>query len=117
MLLALWRLRSLGKLKGPVVRDQVAAVSVGHVLGELALDLCYAEDSRARVDLTVVATARGGIVEVQGTAEGEAVPRKEVDTMIDLALNGIGKLHWVQSEVLDEAGVKVSDLMIPRGAA
>jgi ribonuclease PH len=117
MMLALWKLRRDGKLTAPVVRDQVAAVSVGHVQGELALDLCYAEDSKARVDLTVVATARGGIVEVQGTAEGEAVPRAEIDAMIDLALQGIARLHSVQSDALREAGVDVSALMIERGVA
>jgi ribonuclease PH len=117
LLLALWKLHRSGKLAGPVVRDQVAAVSVGHVADELALDLCYAEDSKARVDLTVVATARGGIVEVQGTAEGEAVPRTEIDAMIDLALQGIGRLHMVQSDALQEAGVNAAELLIARGAS
>ncbi len=67
-----------------VIRDQVAAVSVGHVDDQLALDLCYAEDSTARVDLNLVATAKGEIVEIQGTAEGVAVPRADIDAMVDL---------------------------------
>ncbi|MBI5532645.1 MAG: ribonuclease PH [Deltaproteobacteria bacterium] len=117
VVLALAKLRRDGKLLVPVVRDQVAAVSVGHVDGRLALDLCYAEDSTARVDLTVVATARQAIVEVQGTAEGEAVPRAEIDSMIDLALQGIARLHRVQSDALKDLGVDVEALMIPRGGA
>lgn len=117
LLLALWKLRCAGKLQAALVRDQVAAVSVGHVQGALALDLCYAEDSKARVDLTVVATARGGMVEVQATAEGEAVPRTEIDEMVDLALQGIVALQAVQSDALRRAGVQVAELFIARGAA
>lgn len=112
--LAMRRLSVLGKLKGPVLRDQVAAVSVGHVSGEMLLDLCYAEDSRARVDLNVVATSDGSIVELQGTAEGEAVPRKQIDAMVDLALLGIEKLCQRQRDVLSEAGVQLSDVMKQR---
>jgi ribonuclease PH len=98
--LAVSRLRLSG-----VIRDQVAAVSVGHVDDQLALDLCYAEDSTARVDMNVVATAKGDIVEVQGTAEGVAVPRSDIDRMIDLALEGILQLVDVQNRALSEAGV------------
>ncbi|HEY4106885.1 MAG TPA: ribonuclease PH, partial [Polyangiaceae bacterium] len=94
--LACDKLTRSGRLRKPVLRDQVAAVSAGHVAGEFALDLCYAEDSTARVDLNVAATARGAIVEVQGTAEGEAVPRVDIDAMIDLALAGIAELCVVQ---------------------
>ncbi|HVJ19083.1 MAG TPA: ribonuclease PH [Polyangiaceae bacterium] len=109
--LAVDKLTTLGKLKGPVIRDQVAAVSVGHVDGELALDLCYAEDSKARVDLNVVATGRGDIVEIQGTAEGEAVPRTEIDRMVDLALLGIAELAELQRRTLQGAGVDLARLM------
>jgi ribonuclease PH len=109
--LAVDRLTTAGKLKGPVIRDQVAAVSVGHVEGELALDLCYAEDSKARVDLNVVATPRGDIVEIQGTAEGEAVPRAEVDRMVDLALLGIAELAVLQRQTLESSGVDLERLM------
>src|SRR5690606_30257521 len=59
---AMQKLYAAGKLKGPALRDQVAAISVGHVSGAFALDLCYAEDAMARVDLNLVATAAGGIV-------------------------------------------------------
>ena len=110
--LALDKLTRLGTLKKPVLRDTVAAVSVGCVAGdELALDLMYLEDSRARVDLNVVATGAGGIVEVQGTAEGEAVPRKTIDAMIDLALQGIGSLGHLQRAALLGAGVQLDTLL------
>jgi ribonuclease PH len=109
--LALDKLRSSGRLARPVLRDCIAAVSVGHVADEFALDLCYAEDSTARVDLNVVATGRGGIVEIQGTAEGEAVPRADIDRMVDLALVGIEKLVALQKRTLAAAGVELSRLM------
>ncbi len=112
--LALQKLRDKRKLEHPVLRDQVAATSVGHVDGQFALDLCYAEDSTARVDLNVVATARGGIVEIQGTAEGEAVPRSDIDQMVDLALEGIASLCEKQRAVLEESGVDIGKLLVQR---
>jgi ribonuclease PH len=113
--LACNRLYANGLLRGPVLRDQVSAISVGHVDGELALDLCYAEDSQARVDLNVVGTARGGVVEVQGTAEGSAVPRSDIDRMMDLAFVGIESLCKVQRDVLE--GAKVPLARVLKGAA
>lgn len=112
--LAMAKLSAAGKLRGPVIRDQVAAVSVGHVVGELLLDLDYKEDSTARVDLNVVATAGGGIVEIQGTAEGEAVPRSDIDKMTDLALEGIASLCEVQRQALSLAGVELDQLLLPK---
>jgi ribonuclease PH len=110
--LAAHRLTERGDLKKPVLRDQVAAVSVGHVDGSLALDLCYAEDSTARVDLNLVATEAGGIVEIQGTAEGAAVPRAEWDQMIELGLLGIEQLAQEQQKALSTQGVELQKLMI-----
>lgn len=110
--LALGRLRERGRLDRPVLRDQVAAIGVGHVDGELALDLCYAEDSTARVDLNLVATARGGIVEIQGTAEGEAIPREQMDALVDLALVGIEELVGIQSATLAKAGIDRGALIL-----
>jgi ribonuclease PH len=112
--LALARLRATRRLDRPVLRDQVAAVSVGHLDGGYALDLNYAEDSTARVDLNVVATARGGIVEIQGTAEGEAVPRSEIDQMVDLALEGTAELCRIQRQALAAAGVDLEELLVKR---
>ena len=103
-------LEKLGLVK-KVLRDQIAAVSVGHVDGQYALDLCYAEDSTARVDLNVVATAKGAIVELQGTAEGEAVPRTDVDAMVDLALEGVAELCLVQKQALAAVGVHLDQLL------
>ena len=108
---------ALAKTKTRALRETIAATSSGYVegLGHL-LDLCYVEDSRARVDLNVVATATGKIVEVQGTAEGEPIERKEIDTMVDLALVGIAKLGQLQREVLASAGVRLEELTLaPKG--
>lgn len=102
---------ALSKINARILREAVAATSVGHLQGiGNALDLCYVEDSRARVDLNVVATASGKIVEVQGTAEGEPVERSEVDAMVDLALRGITKLIERQREVLASAAVDLAAL-------
>jgi len=111
--LALGKLGRAGALTKPVLRDQVAAVSVGYVEDGLALDLVYTEDSRARVDLNLVATAGGAIVEVQGTAEGEAIPRPEVDRMIDLGLAGVAGLVRAQRATLAAAGTKLDELFQP----
>jgi len=78
----------------------------------LALDLCYLEDSKARVDLNVVATATGKIVEIQGTAEGAPVERREIDAMVDLALIGIAKLAGEQRALLGRAGVDLGAMMM-----
>ncbi len=110
--LALDRLKRRGALTHPVLCDQVAAVSVGHVDNALALDLCYSEDSNARVDLNLVATAKAHIVEVQGTAEGRAVPRKDIDEMLDLGLSGIEQLAQRQRAALLEQDVQLDGLLI-----
>jgi len=86
------------------VRERVAAVSVGIVDGEPRLDLDYAEDSSAQVDMNVVATERGGLVEVQGTAEGNPFPRADLDRLLDLALCGIDVLLAAQKKALGSRG-------------
>jgi ribonuclease PH len=102
---------ALSKIGLRVLRESIAATSVGLLDGTgNALDLCYVEDSRARVDLNVVATASGKIVEVQGTAEGEPVERREIDAMVDLALIGIGRLAQVQRDALARGGVDLAAL-------
>jgi ribonuclease PH len=102
---------ALAKVGVRALREPVAATSVGYLDGTgLALDLCYLEDSKARVDLNVVATSTGKIVEVQGTAEGEAVERRDVDAMVDLALAGIEKLTQEQRVVLARGGVDLAAL-------
>ncbi|TML02021.1 MAG: ribonuclease PH, partial [Actinobacteria bacterium] len=67
---------------------------------ELLLDLCYEEDARAEVDFNVVMTGTGQLVEVQGTAEGKAFSRRQLDSMIDLAADGIEQITEFQRQVL-----------------
>ena len=84
------------------LHGQVAAVSVGIYSGEAVLDLDYAEDSEAETDLNVVMNEAGGFVEVQGTAEGHAFRRQELDAMLDLADGGIQALLAAQRDALDD---------------
>ncbi len=78
----------------------VAAISVGIINGVPMLDLDYAEDSTAEVDLNVVATGKGELIEVQGTAEGKPFPRADLDKMLGLALEGISKLTAIQKQAV-----------------
>ncbi len=98
---AIQKLKKAGKIPGTPVKRHVAAVSVGVVDGEVRLDLDYGEDSTAEVDMNVVATSEGQLVEVQGTAEGKAFGRGELDRMLDAALAGIGKLVTAQQRALE----------------
>jgi len=82
------------------VRDYLAAVSVGVIDGRILLDLDYAEDSRADVDMNVVMTRGETLVEVQGTAEGEPFDRKTMDQMMDRAAEGIRQLTEKQRELI-----------------
>ena len=84
--------------KSPLL-DAVAAVSVGMVEGRVLLDLCYAEDAKAETDMNVAMTGRGGIVEIQGSAEGRPFSRREADHMLDVANEGINTLLALQKEV------------------
>jgi ribonuclease PH len=93
-----------------VLRDQVAAISVGFVNGEILVDLDYEEDFAARVDMNVVATLGGELVEVQSTAEGVALPRKDFDAMLDAALKAIQALCEEQVKALKAADVELSIL-------
>jgi ribonuclease PH len=94
-----------------VLRDQVAAISVGYVDGEVLVDLDYREDSSARVDMNVVATREGRLIEVQSTAEGVAIERKTFDALLDAALNAIAKLCELQEQALRDAGADLKILM------
>ena len=97
---AITRLVQSGKIKEHALSDLVAAVSVGVVGGVAMLDLPYEEDVRADTDMNVVMTGSGRFVEVQGTAEGEAFSRDELDQLLDLAALGIGRINEAQREVL-----------------
>ena len=93
-----------GRIERPPVTERVAAVSVGIVDGVPCLDLDYREDSSAQVDMNVVATQSGGLVEVQGTAEGDPFPRRDLDALLDLAMAGIDRLLAAQATALVRPG-------------
>ena len=89
-----------GQIKKNPIHGHVAAVSVGIVGQQPVLDLDYAEDSSADTDLNVVMNEAGGLIEVQGTAEGHAFQRGELDAMLDLAQEGIAQLIEAQEAAL-----------------
>jgi ribonuclease PH len=97
---AVGRLAESGALPADVLPDSVAAISAGIVEDGLLLDLCYEEDARAEVDFNVVMTGSGRLVEVQGTAEGQAFSREQLDALLDLASSGIEQLTEFQRQVL-----------------
>ena len=90
-----WMVRT-GRLTASPVKRHVAAVSVGIVHGEVRLDLDYAEDVRAEVDMNVVMTSEGRFVEVQGTGEHGTFDRSALDALVELASSGIGELLEIQ---------------------
>jgi ribonuclease PH len=98
--LALDRLVAAGTLKKSPLRQLVAATSVGIVDGHVLLDLAYEEDSQAEVDMNVVMTEDGGLVEVQATAERSAFPRSKMLEMMDYAEAGIRELLEAQRKLL-----------------
>lgn len=93
----------LGDQARAVLRDSVAAVSVGVVNGEAVLDLDYVEDSSADVDMNVVRLGRGGFVEVQGTGESGVFSREQLNRLVDLADSGIDRLRELQRAALGAA--------------
>jgi len=94
------RLVGSGSLPRTPLTDAVAAISVGIVDGEVLLDLPYAEDSRAEVDMNVVMTGSGELIEVQATAEKSPFGRASLDRMLELAAGGIGEIVREQERVL-----------------
>lgn len=99
---ALRRLKEKENWEKLPVSDYVAAVSVGKVEGEIILDLCYAEDSLAEVDMNVVMTGNGRFVEIQGTAEEATFTREELQDFLSMAEQGIKQLIAYQKELLGE---------------
>ncbi len=98
--LALQPLIERGELPSELLARQIAAISVGMVDGEPMLDLAYTEDVAAEVDLNVVMTAAGGLVEVQGTAEKAPVDRAGFNELLDLSAQGIRRLLDLQNKAL-----------------
>lgn len=103
LVLAVDRLISEGKLLQSPIVHQVSAVSCGIVKGEPLLDLCYAEDSRAQVDMNVIMDDAGRFVEVQGTGEGRSFSRGELDALLEMAERGNRELMRAQREALRDA--------------
>ena len=100
LVMAIKSLMDKGLLKENPVHGQIAAISVGIHNGTPILDLDYAEDSTAETDLNVVMNEAGGFIEVQGTAEGHAFRREELDSMLNLAADGIAELLQMQRDAI-----------------
>jgi ribonuclease PH len=110
LVLALSRLYIDGNMQSWPIIDFVAAISVGILGGTPLLDLNYAEDSKAGVDMNVVATGKGKFVELQGTAEGASFSEEEMQAMIALAKAGIADLVTKQREVLASVLARVDNV-------
>jgi ribonuclease PH len=95
-------LRDQGKVKEEPLLDCVAAISVGTVEGRVLLDLCYAEDAIAEVDMNVVMTGGGRFVEIQGTAEESPFSKEQLDAMLAVAARGVRQLVRLQQRLLAE---------------
>ena len=102
LVLALQQMRQKGMIRTIPVSDYVAAISVGVVAGTPMLDLAYDEDSRADVDMNVVKTGDGRFIEVQGTAEGPPFERGALDSLLQLADEGIRTLVTLQQSVVGD---------------
>jgi ribonuclease PH len=101
---ALWQctefMKKTGMITAPAIRNHVAAVSCGIVRGQPVLDLNYDEDSTAGTDANFVLTGTGGLVEIQGTAEGTPFTEDELSALLKLARKGIGELVALQKQAL-----------------
>jgi len=100
--LAFARILEKKKISSFPMKENVAAVSVGMLKGTPVLDLCYEEDSGADVDMNIVMTESGRFVELQGTAEENPFSQEELDRMISLAREGLGKIFAMQREFTDQ---------------
>ncbi len=109
--IALGKMMLQGDLRAWPLVGQVAAISVGIVDGRSLLDLEYVEDSAAEVDLNLVATADGKIVEIQGTGEKRAFAREELDVLVDLGTLGIGELVKAQDRALADIRRDVDEVL------
>lgn len=103
--LAIKNIMGKGLVKEMPLTDYVGAISVGIFKGDLILDLCYEEDSKAEMDMNVVMVGSGNFVEVQGTAEKDPFSKKQMDELLALAEKGIKELFKIQKKHLE--GLKV----------
>jgi len=101
LVLALQKLIVDGEIPPDVLKSPLAAISVGMLDGAPMLDLCYEEDFAADVDFNIVMNAEGEFIEMQGTAEGTAFSRQDLDGMLSLAEKGIVELLLIQQELLN----------------
>jgi ribonuclease PH len=97
---ALHKLKEDGLIRTLCLKDIVAATSVGIVNGSLLLDLTYNEDSQAEVDMNVVMTGKGELIEIQGTAERKTFTQEQLGSMLNLAKKGIAQLVDMQRDAL-----------------
>jgi ribonuclease PH len=109
--LALDKLRRAGQVKPHPLKSMIAAVSVGIVGGEIAVDLDYTMDSKADVDLNIAGDGRGNLVEIQATAEGAVFTPSQLDEMITLGIRSIDALVGAQRAALETAGVDLDALI------
>jgi len=105
LVLALKKLKSEGKIDSMPIKDYLGAVSVGIVNGKKILDLCGTEDNNADVDMNIVMTGSGRIVEIQGTAEKESFSKKDLNELLNIAWGGIRSVTKVQEKIL--GGLKI----------
>jgi ribonuclease PH len=103
------KLKEKGLIARIPITDFIAAISVGRLKGELILDLCYAEDSAAEVDMNIVMTGAGRFVEVQGTGEEATFTRQEIDGLLVLAEQGIESLVAYQKELFGQAAAGIGE--------
>jgi len=99
---ALHKIKKDGLIREVPIRDYVSAISVGKVNGNLLLDLCYEEDSKAQVDMNVIMTGSGEFIEIQGTAERRPFSKDEMDAMLALAKKGIEELFGAQRKLVGD---------------
>ncbi|HLD70098.1 MAG TPA: ribonuclease PH [Candidatus Omnitrophota bacterium] len=97
---ALLKIKKTGLITTIPLTDYIAAISVGILNGGLLLDLSYAEDSKADMDMNIVMVGKGNFVEIQGTAEGKTFSKKEIDELLVLAEGGIKELFAIQKDAL-----------------
>ncbi len=99
---ALQKLKKDGKIDRVPVKNYIAATSVGVLNGDMLLDLCYEEDSKAEVDMNVIMVDSGEFIEIQGTAERKPFSKDKMDTMLDLAKKGIEELFSIQRRLVGD---------------
>ena len=102
LVLALNNLKKANLIRIPIIKDYLAGISVGIVYGNYLLDLDYSEDSVASVDMNIIMTGSKEFVEIQGTGEGYAFSKEQLDTLITLAEKGIEKIIQIEKEIIKD---------------